>query len=451
MLRLAIPVLIQQLLHMLVGLVDTFLAGRFLEGNEHLAAIGLMSYVLWLVPSMFAAVAIGATAMVSRFVGAGDKPMAVRVTNQAFVTGVIFAVVVTASVALFGDWFVATVQLKAEAATLAIRYLDVLVFVVPAIMIEEIGIACLRGAGNTMSGLVAMTVVNIVNVAVSLCLVIGIGPFPQLGWEGLAIGTACGHAVGALIVVGLLIKGCAGLQVRVRMLIPDFGLVRRLLRVGLPGGFDILAILFCHLWFLSIINTLGTLPAAAHSLGVRIESLAYLPGTAFQVAAATLAGQFLGAGEFAKATRSVLLALLVGGAILVIAGIGFFFGAEWLTAQFLGEDNRQAAEVTVPLLRLVAFTMPSLALTMILTGALRGAGDTRWPILFTFIGFLGIRIPLAYLLAWERIEIPVLGVTIDGYGLGVFGAWCAMAADIGLRSLLVLWRFLHGGWKKAKV
>ena len=125
----------------------------------------------------------------------------------------------------------------------------------------------------------------------------------------------------------------------------------------------------------------------------------------------------------------MLLSLLVGGAILVIDGIGFFFGAEWLTAQFLGEDNRQTAEVTVPLLRLVAFTMPSLALTMILTGALRGAGDTRWPLLFTFIGFLGVRIPLAYLLAWERIELPVLGVTIDGYGLGVFGAWCAMAAD----------------------
>jgi Na+-driven multidrug efflux pump len=105
----------------------------------------------------------------------------------------------------------------------------------------------------------------------------------------------------------------------------------------------------------------------------------------------------------------------------------------------------------VPLLKIVAFAQPSLALSMILTGALRGAGDTRWPLAFTFLGFLGVRIPLAYFLAWDSVPLPIVHFVLNGYGLGVIGAWYAMTADVIVRSLLVLTRFLHGGWKRVRV
>jgi Na+-driven multidrug efflux pump len=212
-----------------------------------------------------------------------------------------------------------------------------------------------------------------------------------------------------------------------------------------------LTIVSCHLWYVSIINSLGTAAAAAHGLGVRIESLAYLPGAAFQVAAATMTGQFLGAGDPRRATRSVLMACLVGGGFMVGAGLLFFFGGRWLTALFLSDTTAATAEITVPLLRIVALSMPSLALSMILTGALRGAGDTRWPLLFTLIGFLGIRIPGAYLLAWDGIPLPWTDAVLPGLGWGVMGAWYAMVADTVLRSILVIWRFLHGGWKAVSV
>jgi Na+-driven multidrug efflux pump len=102
-------------------------------------------------------------------------------------------------------------------------------------------------------------------------------------------------------------------------------------------------------------------------------------------------------------------------------------------------------------LKIVAISQPSLALSMVLSGALRGAGDTRWPLAFTFIGFLVVRIPLAYVLAWSEIPLPAFGVIVRGFGLGVIGAWYAMVADVILRSLLVLTRFLHGGWKRVRV
>ncbi len=379
MLRLAWPVLIEQVLVMMVGLVDLWLTGNYLQ-PQHLAAIGLMSYVLWLVPSIFGIVAIGATALTARFVGARDHVSANHVTNQALVAGGVLALLVTAAVIVFKTQFVALTQLKPDAAPLAISYMGIIAYVIPAIMVEVVGVACLRGAGDTVSGFLAMAVVNLVNIGVGASLVIGIGPIPRIGWAGLAIGTACGYVTGALIVLGMLMVGRRGLRLRWSLLRVDPSWIRRLLRVGLPAGIDQTSIVFCHLWFLSIINSLGTLPAAAHGLGVRIESLAYLPGAAFQVAAATMAGQFLGAGDPRRAARSVWMAVLVGGGLMMSAGVLFFFGGAWLTSLFLGHQTRETATITIELLKIVALAMPPFAVSTILTGGLRGAGDTRWPL-----------------------------------------------------------------------
>ena len=105
----------------------------------------------------------------------------------------------------------------------------------------------------------------------------------------------------------------------------------------------------------------------------------------------------------------------------------------------------------MPLLQLVAISMPSLALVLILNGALRGAGDTRVPMIFTIIGLVGIRLPLAYYLAWDDLEIPWLDLQIQGKGMGLIGAWYAMIADVVLRSLLVAGRFWQGRWREIKV
>lgn len=451
MLALALPVFAEEILTLMVGWTDWWLAGNFLEGASPKAAMGLMAYSMWLLPSLFSAVAIGATALIARFVGAGQQDMAQRVANQAIVLGAVLAMSATFTVAALAGPFVTLMQLEKEAATMASMYLWIIVPVIPAIMIEQVGAACLRGAGDTVSGFIAKSVVNVVNVSLSLALVTGWGPFPKLGWSGLAIGTACGHAVGGMIILVLLIKGRAGLKLRMSLLRPQWDLIRRMLRIGLPGGFDVLAVIACHLVYVRIINGLGTLSAAAHGLGVEIEALAYLPGSAFQVAAATIAGQYLGAGDPRRATRGVWTACLVGGGFMALAGLAFYFGGHYLTAFFTGSFDDSTGQLTTQLLKVVALSMPSLALAMILTGALRGSGDTVWPLVFTFIGFLCVRIPGACLLAWDEVSLPMFGITIPGFGWGVIGAWWAMVADVILRSLLVLYRFLHGGWRRLNV
>jgi len=437
--RLAWPVLAEQLLAMLVGFSDTLLAGHYLE-RQHLAAMTLVSYALWALRDVFALVAIGAAAMTARFIGAGDYETASRVTNQALLVGSLLTAVLMTLAVLFGNPVLNALQLDAESTALAVRYLALLVPVLPLVLIQVVGVACLRAAGDTLTGLAIMLLVNVVNVAVGWALLPGVGPLPALGWDALAIGTCAGHAAGGLALLVVLARGRSGLKLRLRWLSLDRGLVRRMLAIGLPGGVDAMSLTACQLVFLSMINRLGETAAAAHGIAIRLESLAYLPGTAYQVAAATLAGQHLGAGNHRQAKYSVWVATLAACATMSSAGAALYFGADGLVEIFVGAGtrNRQAAATAAPLLRIISLVMPQFALLMVLSGALRGAGDTCWPLAITLAGFLAVRLPAAYFLT-------------QTFQLGIAGAWYAMAADLTVRSLLVTLRFVQGGWQKIEI
>jgi putative MATE family efflux protein len=449
MLRLAMPVMAEESLTLLVGYTDWWLAGHYLEGTEYKAAMGLMSYVLWLLPSLFAAIAIGATALIARSVGADDKSTARRVTNQAFTIGGTLALLAMVGTFFLADDFVRWMQLEQRAGELALRYVMIILPGIPFIMVAQVAAASLRGAGDTVSGFVAKSIVNVVNMTLSPMLMLGLGPFPRLGWEGLAIGTVSGHVIGGVLLCGLLLVGRSGLRLRLSQMKPDFVVIRRILNIGLPGGADVLSVLGCHLVYVSIINRMGTFAAAAHGLGVQIEALAYLPATAFLVAATTMTGQFLGAKQPELAARSVRTTAIVATIFMTSVAVVFYFGGELLTTFFTGDVNDPTGIVTTRLLRIVAFSTPPLGILMVLTGALRGAGDTRMPLLITFVGLIGIRIPLACLFGWGAFSL--LGFTIEGFAWGLAGAWWAMLIDVVVRSILISCRFLQGGWKKIVV
>jgi putative MATE family efflux protein len=446
---LALPVMAEELANLLVGYTDWYLTGRFLPGDAPKAAMGLVAYALWLLPSLFSAAGIGAQAITARYVGAGNRRLASHATNQALLLGAIFAGLGTLLTWFFAGWFVRAMQLEANAALLAERYLRIMAPVVPLIMVEQIAAACLRGAGDTWTGFYVKAIVNLLNLFFSTVLAAGIGPFPRLGWEGIAIGTAIGHGVGGLLLLVALIWGRAGLKLSLRDLTPDRDMLRRILNIGLPGGVDQLALIACHLVYASIINRLGTEAAAAHGLGIQIEALSYLPGSAFMVAAATLAGQSLGARDPQAATAGIWRAWTGAVSVMTVAGTIFFFGGPWLTVFFNGGRTDEVTTLSAQLLKIVALGSPFHATLMVFTGGLRGAGDTRWPLIFTFIGLIGVRLPLAMFLAWP--EVPLGFATLPAANWGVQGAWVAMVSEIIVRSMLVVTRFLQGGWRHVAV
>jgi putative MATE family efflux protein len=444
MLRLALPVLGEQFLATLVMYSDTILAGHYLD-EAALAAMALLAYFMWLLTGLFAFVAIGSLAMTARFVGGRDLEMARRVTNQSLTAGLVLSGLIAGGLLVFLSPAIELLNAEPHVAALTARYLYLVLPALPLMMLTQVGPACLRGAGDTVSGMLAMSLVNVVNVGTGWGLICpAFAPWrralglPEVGFEGLAIGTAIGYAAGGLLMLLLLLRGCAGLRIVPQLLRPDWGLLRRILRIGVPGGCDILMAVGCQLWFVSIIFHLGSTAAAAHGVAVRIESLGYLPGAAFQVAAATMVGQYLGARDPRRAGHAVFVTCLVGGGVLTAAGALFFFGGEPLVRIFVSEKQTEVIALAAALLKIVAFAMPPFAVLTVLLGALRGSGDTRVTMYITAVGFLVVRIPLAYALT-------------RGWPLGVHGAWYAMLADLSVRGVLVYARFRHGGWQRVTV
>ncbi|HMP79152.1 MAG TPA: MATE family efflux transporter [Pirellulaceae bacterium] len=447
--RLALPALAEETLLLLVSWTDWWLAGRYLANDDTKAAMGLMSYLMWLIPCAFAFISIGALALIARFVGARDWIQARRIANQAVGLGLITAVIMTVAMIWLSRPLVEAMQLRDLAAQLAGDYLLIIVWVVPLIMFEQVGAACLRGAGDTVTGFAAKSIVVVVNLIVSIVLVTGWGWFPQLGWTGLALGTAIGHGLGGLIILLVLLRGRAGLKLHPREWAITWKESKRILTIGIPGGLDIMTLLGSQLVFLSLVNSLGVAAAAAHGLAIQIEACAYLPGGAFQIAAATLAGQFLGAGAPQRATRAVLTTMLVGGTLICGAGFVMYWGGERIAEFFSGQTADATTEMAGKLLRIVAWAMPALSIVMVLGGALRGAGDTRLSLLVTVIGLFVVRLPLAVLFCFEGEIVRLGNWGLEGFGWGVAGAWLAMFADLHMRAGLLLFRFVQGGWRKS--
>jgi putative MATE family efflux protein len=319
----------------------------------------------------------------------------------------------------------------------------------PAMMLEQIGGAALRASGDTLSAMFALIATTLVDLFFSYVLVLGIEPFPQLGWPGLALGSVIGYYVGAVMMLLALNFGRAKLTLAWPRLAGQSLEIRRLLAIGIPGGIDMLAMIACHMGFVRVINELGTQAAAAHGIAIRLESLSYLPAVAFQVAATTMVGQFLGAQRPARARHSVWVACLAGEVFVVLCGGVLFFCSDNLTP-LMTNSSSDVAPLAARVLRIICLIQPALVILMILTGALRGAGDTRWPLLNTFIGLLLIRIPLAIVLALPSITLPYVG-EVQLLDLGLIGAWYAMVADLCMRTTLIIWRFRQGSWTKIMV
>ncbi len=452
-LRLVLPVLLEQVLGLSVGFTDKWLAGNLFAGEEPLAAIGLVAYCLAFLPVIFALPAVAATALVARSVGAGDLAGARRAAAQSLLVGCVLVAAASLLAAAAGGFLLGWLGLPAGSTALAGRYLAIVLPALPAMMVIHVGVAVLRGAGDMVGGLLSMTVVNLVNAGASFALAVGFAGLPRLGWEGLAWGTLAGYCTGAVCVAVLLARPARGLAPHGADWRPHRDSLRRILHVGLPAGGDALANAACHLTFLSIVNRLGDVAAAAHSVAITIESLAFLPGSAFQVAAATLAGQFLGGRDERRARGSVWLAAVACTVLMSLAGAGFLWWADSLAAWFTGGPGSQpeVAALTARLVRIVAFAQPPLAVLMVLSGGLRGGGATRPPLVVNFLGLIAIRLPLAIFLSWDAVPLPGGAGEIRAVGLGAVGAWYAMAGDLTARGLAMLIIFTRSGWTRVRV
>jgi putative MATE family efflux protein len=433
-LRLALPAMGEQILSMTVGLVDTFLVGHL--GAAPLAAVGLANQWVFAAVALFGAIATGSTALIARFTGGKDWQGANHVLVQSILLGAVIGLVATAlGVGLAGP-ALKVLGAEPDVAGLGSNYLRIVSSIFFFSTLMFIGNACLRGAGDTRTPLYIMLVVNALNIVVSWTAINGPFGLPKLGVAGSALGAATGRLVGGVLVITILLRGRAGIQLRLRRARPEWTLIRRILHVGIPSGLEQMLFRSGHMVFARILAELGTVAYAANQVAINGWSLSFMPGFGFAIAATTLVGQGLGEKDPDMAERRGYTAYRMGATFMGAMGLIFVLFPSQIVGVFTN-DPLVIALGTMPL-RMVGFIQPFLAAAMIFAGGLRGAGDTRFPMVVTGASIWLLRVPLSYAFAH-----------VLGWGLP--GAWAAFALDLSVRGALSFLRFRAGRWKTIEV
>ena len=444
---LAWPVLCEQVLGFLVGLYDTWLSGR-IEGISEVAtgAVGLAAYVGWLASMLFGLVATGTTALVARHRGAGESAEANRIMNRSLALAGVAGGAVYALIYLAAPLMARLLEMTGEEGRIVVHYLRVDGVGHVATGVTLAAAAALRGSGNMRTPMKVLGLVGILNVIVSTVLVFGWGQGGVLGIEpwgidGIVAGTLVARFAGGLLIVLVLARGVSGLKIEVRQLRVVGKSARRILRIGGPAAIDGAITWGGQFLFLMIIARLddagrGSAVFAAHIVGVRLEGITYLPAVAWGAAAATLIGQSLGAGRPDRAMAAGHETAKQCGLLSLVIGVIFLVAAPWLFG-LMHTSGAVVEEGTVPFRVNAMFQLP-LALSIIYTSALRGAGDTKFPLVAHVVGIYVVRLPVAW---WA-------GVVLGG---GLLGAWIAMSADVVVRSVLLVWRYRRGGWLRTEV
>ncbi len=436
---LGLPVLAEQLLAFCVGFFDVYLSGRL--SAEATSAIGLAAYVGWLASLMAGLVGTGAAALVARHCGGGDWDEARRVTARslALATGLGLIILVTLWTA--APRFAALLGMTGTAAAITIEYLRYDACGQLFACQTLIAAACLRGAGDMRTPLFVLGLTNVVNVVVSSACVFGWFGLPTLGVTGIVTGTVTAHVCGCGAMWLALLSRWSPLRLPFRHLRWHSDTSRRILNIGGPAAIDGLISFTGHFLFLMVIARLDGggfdgATFAAHMVGMRAEAISVLPAVAWGIAASSLAGRLIGAKEYDLARRTGHVAVLQFLPYAALVSIVMYVAAPSIYA-FMHHDPAVGA-IGAPAFRWLAwYQLPTDAL-IIYVSTLRGAGDTRYPLLCALISILGVRVPLAWL----------CGIYLEW---GLIGAWIGLGADNTLRMCLMLWRYRAGRWLHTKV
>jgi putative MATE family efflux protein len=432
-LQLAWPAVLGNLAFSTVGLVDIKIVGSL--GSSAVAAATTGNRIFWVLQAVLIAVTAGTTALVARAWGAGDHDEAERVTQASmWVCGGI-ALGVTIPAVLYADAIARVFDLDAATLAEAGRFIRILSLFNVAFAVSMVIGSAIRAAGDTLTPLWIGLATNVVNIFLVYGMVHGHFGFPAMGVSGAALASGLAFAIGALISVGMWVGG--GLRIRYshRSQVLTSRRVRQLFRIGYPAGLEQAAMQLGFIIFLWAVSLYGTAPYAAYGIGVQILSFSFVVGFGFTIAASTHVGQLLGASDPVGATASGWRAVRLAIAAMVVLGGAIVLAAEPI-ARFMIDDP-EVIRLTVIFIYILGAMQPLMAIDFTLGGALRGAGDTRFPLFTTLTGLVVVRGTTAAVFAW--------------LGWPVEWVFAALIFDYVIKSSLLVWRFRSDAWKTIEI
>jgi putative MATE family efflux protein len=437
-LRIAWPSIVENLLQSVLSLVTILMVGRL--GASQVAAVGASLQIQMLFISGFFALSMGATVIVAHAYGAGKHDSINTAAKQTAIASFILSILIAIVVFIFAHPMLALMGAESDVIEQGARFqqMSALGYVFMAMMFTLGG--ALRGVGDTRTPMLVTAGINVLNVMVAVPLIFGMGFIPRLELDGAAMAQNISRFAGFAALAYLLYRGHRGVSLAGRHgWRPDFGFLRRLSDISLPAMAESLLRSAGQILFVVIVFMLGTAVAAGHQIAQHAVFLSMFPGFGFSMAATALVGQSLGARNPARARAATMTATWACMIWMSVMGVIFFVFAQPIMAlSASGEQRQEIIDSGVAALRVIAFAQPIQAVGFVLAGALRGAGDTRFPMVSTGIAMWIFRLPLAY----------VFAITL---GFGLAGVYVAMAGDNLILMLLNIWRWRQGKWKTSRL
>jgi putative MATE family efflux protein len=430
--QLAVPSIASNLMFSMVAMVQTKFVGSI--GAPAVAAVGAGQRVFFALQALLMAIGVGTTALVARSWGAGQREEASRITSASLMFGGLVGLMLMIFGMLFSRQIAQVFGLDENAAQLASRNIFWLATFIIGFAIDIILSSALRAAGNAWTPLLFGLAVNIVNLPLLYAFILGNWGAPRMGAAGAPFASGLSFVLCGAVLVTLWMRQ----KLTIKFYPGDIfkkARYQRLLHIGYPVALEQLVLQFGFFLFVSLIgHHYGTEAFAAYNVGVNMLNAAMVVGYGFSIAGATLVGQHLGAGDVDGAARSGWRACSMAVGAMSLIGFLIVINASALARFFLGSDE-VAVQRTTEFTYIMGAMLPLLGVDMAIGGSLRGAGDTRFPLITSFLGLIGVRCALA--------------ATFAAFHLPVVWVYSSIIGDYMLKGSMLIWRFKSGHWKHA--
>ena len=436
LLRLIIPLVIEQLLLMTVGMADTVMVTT--SGEAAVSGVSLVDNINNLIIQVFSALSTGGAVVVSQYLGRQDVDNAKSAAKQLLYAMTALSVLLMAAALLFRQHILALIfgHVEADVMASALVYFLLTAAAYPFMGVYNAGAALFRAMGNSKVSMFCSLIINIINIAVNAVFIYGF----HMGAAGAGIGTLVSRVAAAVIIMVLLNHPGHAIHVEGLLRFEFRGaIVKRILFIGIPNGLENGMFQAGKLTVLNLITTFGTSAVAANAIANSIAGVVNVPGQALGLAIITVIGQCMGAGETGQAARYTRY--LVGASYLCMIAMStvMFFTADSLVTLF--NLTPQACAMAAQVLRVCAVgNMLFWPMSFTLPNSLRAAGDAVFTMGVSLCSMFACRVALSYVFACSW-----------GLDLGLPGVWLAMVADWVVRAACFLVRYLRGKWRRIQV
>jgi len=403
-------------------------------GPSAISSVGVGTAGMYaLIPALIA-VATGTTALLSRAYGADNKLDGKKAFAQSFFIAVPLGIFLTIIFLIFSEQIINLVgNAKDMNLSDAILYQNMTVIGFPFLGVSIATFYAFRAMGENKIPMIGNTLALVLKVILNFLLVY----LFKWGIFGAALSTTLTRLFSAIFSIYLVFwykKNWISLELKDLKF--DYFTSKRILKVGIPAAVEQLGLRIGMLIFEMMVISLGNLSYAAHKIALTAESISFNLGFAFSFAASALVGQELGKGSSQKALKDGYICTIIAMIVMSTFGLLFFIMPQFLVSLFT--NDKDVIELSTMALKIVSICQPFSGASMVLAGALRGAGDTKSVLLITYLGIFLVRIPITYLF-------------LDVLNFGLAGAWIVMTIDLVIRSSLAFYIFRRGKWKYLQV